>query len=224
MQNMTSSRMRIIARYSTPSCWSCGGGERDGFLCGSCGAVLDVGRGKDEPDLFSILNLRQTYDVDATALNKAFKAAQRIIHPDRYALSGRERDAVNASAASALLNKASTVLRDPVARAMYMLERTEEGVDEENLVASPALLMDVLEKQEAVAEAEEVGVLHAMVGEADERLAEIQDGFVHALEVEGNVDAATEKVVEMRYWANIKGAALDGITVMEGGVPQPSNH
>eukprot|EP00879_Flechtneria_rotunda_P019501 GHRR01020482.1.p1 GENE.GHRR01020482.1~~GHRR01020482.1.p1 ORF type:complete len:198 (+),score=49.38 GHRR01020482.1:617-1210(+) len=73
------------------------------------------------PSLFQVMGYGQpTYDVDLAALDKRYKQLQWHLHPDRSA--GKPQDQQHQDAElSMLVNQAYQVLRNPLARANYMV-------------------------------------------------------------------------------------------------------
>lgn len=80
------------------------------------------------PTYFALFSLPRHLHVDLPALEKAFYAQSRRLHPDRFAAkSATEQEA--ALKASSELNDAYRTLKDPIARTQYLL--TLEGVEME---------------------------------------------------------------------------------------------
>lgn len=108
-------------------------------------------------DAFELLGLPPRFDVDPAELERAFFERSREVHPDRFA-TAPANERVAALSRSRALNDAYQVLRREVSRAEYLLAR--EGVtigDNERI--DPALVMDLLEEREVLAEARQAGEL-----------------------------------------------------------------
>jgi molecular chaperone HscB len=107
-------------------------------------------------DFFEVFELPRRLAVDPDELQRRFYALARRTHPDFHqAAPPAERAAVEERAA--LVNAAYRTLRDPIARADYLVRlvegrATREG-GESRPVAPPALLAEMFEIQEALAEA-----------------------------------------------------------------------
>jgi len=115
--------------------------------------------------------------IDAAELQRMFYALARQHHPDFHQAAPPDERA-RAEAASALVNAAYRTLRDPIARADYLV-RLEEGRETKEGAADrpkapPALLAEMFEIQEALAEAKAAGALdeatRATLAEQRERL------------------------------------------------------
>jgi molecular chaperone HscB len=108
-------------------------------------------------DAFGLLGLPARYDLDADTLEKAFFERSKELHPDRFA-TAPAAERVAALSRSRALNDAYQLLKKPASRAEFLLAR--EGVtigDNERI--DPALVMELLEEREVLAEARHAGKL-----------------------------------------------------------------
>ena len=104
---------------------------------------------------FSLLGFTPSYEIDLSALEKAFFERSKELHPDRYANAPAAERVVALSKARAL-NDAYQILKKPVPRAEYLLQRAGVTIgDNERL--DPAFLMEILDLREALAEARQAG-------------------------------------------------------------------
>ena len=109
--------------------------------------------GPPPSDYFAIFGIDKKLALDLEDLQRRFYANSREWHPDRHVRAGVEQMAY-AEAASATLNDAWRVLRDPVARAEYVLK--QEGFDigeQRGKDVPPELLEEVFELNMALEEA-----------------------------------------------------------------------
>lgn len=104
------------------------------------------------PDPFQTLGVDARFDLDLAALEKRHRELSRALHPDRHAgKSAAERRQALGKAIE--VNEAWRTLRDPLARAEALLRRAGVHVTEgEEPKPDPDLLMDMMEKREALAE------------------------------------------------------------------------
>jgi molecular chaperone HscB len=87
------------------------------------------------PDYFTLFTLPRHLHLDLAALEKAFYAQSRKLHPDRFAAKPQaEQDA--ALAASSALNDAYRTLRDPIARTEYLLSLEGIQLEEQSRAAT----------------------------------------------------------------------------------------
>jgi molecular chaperone HscB len=146
-------------------CWSCEKNAGDGLTCPSCGAI-------QPPDLkadhFEVFGIERRYPLDLADLERRYKDMTKVLHPDRYARAD-ERARRASLKRSMQLNEAWRTLKDPVRRAEYLLslsgvevgaeDGTSKRVDGQKvrLPVAPALLMEVMELREGLAEARAAG-------------------------------------------------------------------
>ncbi|CAB3662666.1 Fe-S protein assembly co-chaperone HscB [Achromobacter marplatensis] len=109
-------------------------------------------------DHFSLFGLPARFDLDAQALESAWRAVAAQVHPDRYATaSPAERRVAMQWAARA--NEAYRVLRDPLLRARYLCEQA--GIDlqtESNTSMDTAFLMQQMTWREMLDDARDDAV------------------------------------------------------------------
>jgi len=88
-------------------------------------------------DYFTLFNLPRHLHLDTAALEKAFYAQSRKLHPDRFAAKPQaEQEA--ALAASSQLNDAYRTLREPIARTEYLLSIEGIQMEEQSRAATDA--------------------------------------------------------------------------------------
>jgi molecular chaperone HscB len=69
---------------------------------------------------FELFGLPERFQFDAALLDRAYHRLQGEVHPDRYAAAGATEQRL-ALQSSARVNEAYQALKDPVARAQYLL-------------------------------------------------------------------------------------------------------
>jgi len=108
-------------------------------------------------NFFEVFELPRRLAIDGDELQRRFYALARRAHPDFHqAAPPGERAAIEERAA--LVNAAYRTLRDPIARVDYLVRleedrTTREGGGDSRPKAPPALLAEMFEIQEALAEA-----------------------------------------------------------------------
>jgi len=106
-------------------------------------------------DPFALLGLPPGYAVDLAALEQAFFERSKQLHPDRVA-GAPAAERVAQLARSRALNDAYQLIKKPIARAEYLLDRAGVTIgDNERL--DPAFLMEILELREELALARAAG-------------------------------------------------------------------
>jgi|ERR1700722_20405492 len=100
-------------------------------------------------DHFQRLGLPRRFSVDDAALERAYLALSRTIHPD-YHLTGSEAELSASLELSAALNEAYNTLRDPFVRADYLLNLEGGPSASEHKQLPPNFLAEMLEAREEV--------------------------------------------------------------------------
>jgi molecular chaperone HscB len=102
---------------------------------------------------FSLFGLPEHFEVDADALNAAYRTVQSQAHPDRYAHAGDAERRVAMQWATRA-NEAYQTLRNPQKRAQYLCEINGVDLQTESNTAMPAaFLMQQMEWREALDDA-----------------------------------------------------------------------
>lgn len=101
---------------------------------------------------FETLGVEPAFGLDLTALEQRHRDLSRALHPDRHSGAGAAERRM-ALGRAIEVNEAFRVLKDPVRRAeaLLVLRGVQSGEGKEP-PASPALLMEVMERREALAE------------------------------------------------------------------------
>ena len=103
------------------------------------------------PDAFGLLGLAPRFDVDPAELETAFFERSKALHPDRFAQASAS-DRVVALSRSRALNDAYQVLKREASRAEYLLARSGFSIGDNERI-DPALVMELLEEREELADA-----------------------------------------------------------------------
>ena len=155
------------------------------------------------PDHFEVLGLPRSFAIDGKALEERHRELTRLLHPDRHAAggAGARRLALEKTIA---VNDAYRTLKDPVRRAVYLLQDrgvdlSESGAHRQALPESA--LLEVMELREELAEARaakdpaRVSALAARV-RADREAALAELGRAFAAD---DIARATTQVARIRY-------------------------
>ncbi len=103
-------------------------------------------------DYFQLFGLERRLSIDASQLQKTFYELSREHHPDRFSLKPPQEQA-RAQQTSAFLNDAYRVLRDPIARAEFVLKQEGFDIGEQRTKdVPPELLEEVFELNMALEE------------------------------------------------------------------------
>ncbi|MBM3468592.1 MAG: Fe-S protein assembly co-chaperone HscB [Alphaproteobacteria bacterium] len=147
------------------------------------GAVVVVNHSMSEnpKDPFQILGLEPTFDLDMTVLDEAYYARQELTHPDRFVYhSDPERQA--ASSQAALLNQAYETLKMPTLRAKVLLKlRGIDVKDDDTTAKDPVVLEEMLDLQEALAQATTSPDLSEIKDKIQDQLQSVMNSFSSAI-------------------------------------------
>jgi molecular chaperone HscB len=187
----------LDANSSAPApCWSCGGPvEAASPFCPTCHAVQPPRPG----DHFTRLGLPIEFAVDTAELDRLYFALQRQLHPDRFAMRTSRERAISQSLAVAL-NEAYETLKDPLSRATYLLGLYGIGANPDgcHTVNDPTLLMEQMERREALMEAATPAAIDALAREAASHVAESEAAIATAFAA-GDLTAAGRETTRLKY-------------------------
>ena len=182
------------------ACWGCASTVPAAEpFCPACGQVQPPG----QSDHFTRLGLARTAEPDPAELDRRYFALQRRLHPDRFAARPAREKAISQAQATSL-NEAYRTLREPLARAAYLVRLCGGRLDGENgrTVDDPVLLMEAMEMREALAEAATPAEIATLRARADGEIASCRAAFAAALETSA-LDAAARLVLRWTYLAKL---------------------
>lgn len=151
---------------------------------------------------FDLLGLPARFALDAGALERSYRELQSRVHPDKFAASGEAERRVAMQWATRA-NEAYRTLRDPVARARYLLSlKGFDTGEESNTSMPPDFLMQQMEWREAVGEAREAGdaaALEALRKDLAESRTAMLGMLSRALDGDANYEAGCSLVRKLRF-------------------------
>jgi len=159
---------------------------------------------------FELFGLPVSYRLDTALVAERYRALQHALHPDRYAAAG-DREKRLSMQASARINEAFQVLKDPMARARYLLSlHTGELGSENETTRDMAFLMEQMELREALADAKNQrdpggtvgGVLDRLLDQSGELISELEGRF-DSPSME-DLEAARELVRKLQFVAKCR--------------------
>jgi molecular chaperone HscB len=150
---------------------------------------------------FELFGLPVAFGIDGAALDRAYRIVQTQVHPDRFAAAGDAQKRVAMQWATRT-NDAYQTLRQPLSRAVYLLELRGVPVRSETGAAlEPAFLMEQMEWRERVedaAAARNIGALEQVLDElGDEQRIRLGKLAVHL--DHGADQAAAEAVRQLMF-------------------------
>lgn len=177
-------------------CWSCAGPVESRLLfCPACHAVQPP----STMDHFQRLGLPVNFAINLAELDRQYFAAQRQLHPDRFATkSARERAISQSQAVS--LNEAYEALRDPLARGCYLLRLrgVSQTADRDHTINDRTLLMEQMERRETLAEADTPDAAERVASAATDDAAATTRALAEAF-ARDDLAAAQRETLRLRY-------------------------
>jgi len=162
---------------------------------------------------FELFGLPQRFRFDPALLDRAYRELQGEVHPDRFA-AGSEAEQRLALQSSARVNEAYRALKDPVARAQYLLSlHGFDAVGEFETSLPLDFLERQLERREAAAAAlaaRDAGALDALLDEARAEAGALEQRLCALLDDESAWEAARARVRELRFLSKLA-ADLDAM-------------
>lgn len=159
-------------------------------------------------DAFDVLGLPPAFDLDAKLIEQRYRDLQRALHPDRFVqASASERRASLSRAVS--VNDAYRVLRDELRRGEALYARYGGDVSESaSRQAEPALLMEVMELREELADTKQSKDLAArarLTGQVQDKNRAATDALRSALSALAGGEAsalpdAARALSRLRYY------------------------
>lgn len=98
---------------------------------------------------FELFGIPVGFDVDADTLALRYRDLQRAVHPDRFANASDHERRLSVQRA-AQINEAFRTLKQPLARARYLLELKGKPLDETDTAMDPSFLMEQMELRERI--------------------------------------------------------------------------
>lgn len=157
---------------------------------------------------FELFGLPERFRFDAASLDRAYRALQSEVHPDRFARAGEAEQRL-ALQSSARVNEAYQALRDPVARAQYLLSL--HGIDalsETNTSLPVEFLERQLERREAAdvaMTARDARTLESLLVAVRADAAELERRLAAMLDGETDREAARMPLRELKFLAKLGG-------------------
>ncbi len=151
---------------------------------------------------FDLFGLPLSYEIDRTQLSEQYRTLQQQYHPDRFASASEQERRLSLQMASHI-NEGNRVLRDPIARARYMLELkgVDLGTDSET-VRDPEFLMEQMELREALEAAQQgsdpVTALEQFVEQMEGRI--VEQGKRFSVHFEQQPEQGVVTVQQMQFF------------------------
>jgi molecular chaperone HscB len=144
-------------------------------------------------DYFRFFGLNQQFTIDLPALDQAYLAIQKEVHPDRHA-RGSDTEQRLAMQMATLANTALQTLKNPVQRGLYICQL--HGVDaklETNTAMPAVFLMKQMEWRESLDEqADDLPALEKLMDEVEASKQDTLTEIAQAIDSAKNYQRAAE--------------------------------
>jgi molecular chaperone HscB len=159
---------------------------------------------------FALFDLPEHYALDTADLAERYRELQRVVHPDRFANASEQERRLAVQGASHI-NQAFETLKQPLARARYMLSLRGIDLDAQQETTSDALfLMEQMELREQLAEARSQDDPFAVIDRVAARLGEQRRALIAAFPGQfddggqAGLDAARENVRKLQFLEKLR--------------------
>lgn len=161
-------------------------------------------------DYFTLLGMKECYELDLSLLAENYRALQKALHPDRFAHQ-TEQDKRLSVQYTAYLNQAYSTLISPLGRAQYLLQR--QGIDasgETSVRLEPDFLFEQMALRErleqAASSADPFMVLAELGDEVDQQLKQLQQVFsrLYQQREPAALEAAAMEVRKMQFFTKLQ--------------------
>ena len=178
------------------ACWSCRGPvDPASLFCATCKAVQPP----SPIDHFARLGLPAAFDLKVPVLEQLYFGFQRQLHPDRFAGAVPKARQISQSQAVAF-NEAYETLKDPLARAIYLLKLRGMAIEGEgaHTIHDAGLLDEQMERREALFEAIDAAAVETIAAKARADAAACIDTVAAAF-ANGDLAAARIGTLRLKY-------------------------
>ncbi len=151
---------------------------------------------------FAKFNLETVFSIDEKELETAYLQQQRKFHPDKNQnQNNQDYNQNQAEINSILINQAYQILKNPIKRAIYLLQLQNINIEDETNKTNPSkeVLMLIMELREEILEhkdnSEKIAHIQASIKALiKEEMAEISQLFL-----QNNFTSITQKLIKVKY-------------------------
>jgi molecular chaperone HscB len=168
-------------------------------------------------DFFALFQLPQIFRLDRTELEARYLALQGKVHPDRFARADERARRLSMQMA-ARVNEAYRTLKEPLARARYLLCLAGHDADDGNARMEPEFLMAQMEWREAVQEARRSGDPQALERLRQRLALALQERYQRLaalLDEQGDLPAAAGDVRQLMFLEKLRDDIEDALAFLD---------
>jgi molecular chaperone HscB len=154
---------------------------------------------------FELFGLPQRFHLDLTRLDEAYRGIQSQVHPDRFVHASDAERRISMQSATQV-NEAYRTLKDPLARARYLLSLQSADVASEDNTAMPAeFLQQQMQWRESVEEAaHQPAALAALARRLADEMKHHYADLERRLDREGDCAHAAESVRKLMFLERLR--------------------
>ncbi|KAG5673387.1 hypothetical protein PVAND_003442 [Polypedilum vanderplanki] len=191
----------------TRSCWNCQAvNEKTEIFCNSCNSIQKI---HPKIDYFDLFGIQKEPRINIKELTKRFRSVQSQIHPDKFSTKTKEEQTLS-SEWSSLVNKAYRTLQSPLKRGEYLLSLRGIQLNEEAKTDDNEFLIEMMERNETVEEAETKDELLSILNELQDKIADLGNKFASSYQSK-NYAAAKNYLIKMKYFLSIENITKEKI-------------
>jgi molecular chaperone HscB len=151
---------------------------------------------------FELFGLPVQFAIDLDTLDQHYRKIQAEVHPDRF-VSNTSAERLRSMQLATQANEAYQTLKNPTARARYLLRINDIDTQEESNTAMPAdFLMLQMEWREAIEEAEatkDIAALDGLLRQMRQESRQLHDALHIALDVQNQHHEAADIVRKLSF-------------------------
>ena len=167
---------------------------------------------------FSLFNLPEKFSIDLAALDANYRKLQAEVHPDKF-VTATPAERLKSMQTATLANEAYQTLKNPTARARYMLESQGFATLEESNTAMPAdFLMLQMEWGEAIEDAKtakDIAALDTQLATMQTMAKNLQENLNTSLSDKNTLPEAAQIVRKLSFIDKVSSDVKNIITQLE---------
>jgi molecular chaperone HscB len=149
---------------------------------------------------FELFELPVSFDIDKERLVNCYRDLQHVVHPDKY-VNASEKERRLAMQKAVQINEAFQTLKNPLSRAMYLLQL--QGIDKDNQTDMDGeFLMAQMELREELAEIKDFDALNAFLNRIEKQMQNLIVQLSQEFR-EKNWQAASSSVSKFQFFTKL---------------------
>lgn len=155
---------------------------------------------------FELFDLPVSFDIDTEKLTSRYRDLQSVIHPDKY-VNASEKERRLAMQKAVQINEAFQTLKNPLSRAIYLLQL--QGIDskDSHSAMDGEFLMSQMELREELAEIKDFDALNAFLNNLEKNLQNLIEQLSQEFR-KTDWQAASSSVSKFQFFTKLHEEAL----------------